>query len=112
MPGPAANSHSLETRLRCVYSKYPLSHAAPLPRSPPMLCLKCLATRTMRLAIVAAALSLALPSASTARADDTDQFQRVRDRIAKSLVDHNNPSIAVAVAKDGKIIWEQGFGWA
>ncbi|HEV3136883.1 MAG TPA: serine hydrolase domain-containing protein, partial [Pirellulales bacterium] len=36
----------------------------------------------------------------------------VRQRIAKALVDHNLPSISVAVAREGKIAWEQGFGWA
>ncbi len=41
-----------------------------------------------------------------------DPFQPVRERIGKSLVETNAPSIAVAVAKEGKIIWEQGFGWA
>ena len=45
-------------------------------------------------------------------AEDADQFEPVRQRIAKALVDTNVPSIAVAVARDGKIIWEQGFGWA
>ena len=45
-------------------------------------------------------------------ADDTDSFDPVRERIAKGLVDTNLPSIAVAVARDGQIIWEQGFGWA
>ena len=41
-----------------------------------------------------------------------DQFEPVRQRIAKALTDSNVPSIAVAVARDGKIVWEQGFGWA
>jgi len=41
-----------------------------------------------------------------------DPFQPVRDRIATALRDTNVPSIAVAVARDGKIIFEQGFGWA
>ena len=41
-----------------------------------------------------------------------DQFDPVRERITKALVETNVPSIAVAVARDGKIIWEQGFGWA
>jgi CubicO group peptidase (beta-lactamase class C family) len=68
------------------------------------------ADRRLRLSLVAALISLAV--APAVRADEADQFQPVRDRIAKALVDHNIPSIAVAVAKDGKIIWEQGFGWA
>jgi CubicO group peptidase (beta-lactamase class C family) len=41
-----------------------------------------------------------------------DQFDSVRGFIRKELVTTNMPSIAVAVARDGKIIWEEGFGWA
>jgi len=41
-----------------------------------------------------------------------DSFEPVRTRIEKALVEHNIPSISVAVARDGKIIWEQGFGLA
>jgi CubicO group peptidase (beta-lactamase class C family) len=41
-----------------------------------------------------------------------DQFDSVRNSIRTQLVDTQAPSIAVAVAKDGRIIWEQGFGWA
>src|SRR4051812_26826550 len=56
------------------------------------------------------AIALAQLACETARADDV--FEPVRQRISKSLVDQNVPSVAVAVARDGKIIWEQGFGWA
>src|SRR6185369_16162491 len=41
-----------------------------------------------------------------------DPFDAVRETIRKQLVETETPSIAVAVARDGKIIWEQGFGWA
>jgi CubicO group peptidase (beta-lactamase class C family) len=41
-----------------------------------------------------------------------DQFDPVRERITRATTDTNLPSIAVAVAHEGKIIWEQGFGWA
>ena len=41
-----------------------------------------------------------------------DPFDSVRASIRKQLVETQTPSIAVAVARDGKIIWEQGFGWA
>jgi CubicO group peptidase (beta-lactamase class C family) len=40
------------------------------------------------------------------------QFDDVRASIEQKLVAQNVPSLAVAVAKDGKIIWEEGFGWA
>lgn len=60
--------------------------------------------------LVIAILATTVRGASAA--EDADQFDPVRQRIAKGLVDTNLPSIAVAVARDGQIIWEQGFGWA
>jgi CubicO group peptidase (beta-lactamase class C family) len=41
-----------------------------------------------------------------------DQFDGIRESIRRQLVETQAPSIAVAVAKDGRIVWEQGFGWA
>ncbi len=41
-----------------------------------------------------------------------DQFDRVRDLIRKELAERDVPSVAVAVARNGKILWEEGFGWA
>ncbi len=41
-----------------------------------------------------------------------DQFGPVRDFIRTQMLQRQVPSIAVAVAKDGKILWEEGFGWA
>ena len=61
--------------------------------------------------IIALAVALSCGSGPLAAGED-DRFQPVRDRIAKALVDHNIPSIAVAVAHEGQIVWEQGFGWA
>ncbi len=40
------------------------------------------------------------------------QFKEVQAKIKRELVEQDVPSLAVAVAKDGKIIWEKGFGWA
>ncbi len=45
-----------------------------------------------------------------ARADD--RFEPVRQRIERALHNTNLPSMAVAVAHNGEIIWEQGFGLA
>jgi CubicO group peptidase (beta-lactamase class C family) len=28
------------------------------------------------------------------------------------MLERNVPSVAVAVARDGRIVWEEGFGWA
>ncbi len=41
-----------------------------------------------------------------------ERFAAARTVVEKVLKDANVPSIAVAVVKDGKIIWEEGFGWA
>jgi CubicO group peptidase (beta-lactamase class C family) len=42
----------------------------------------------------------------------TDPFNGVRDLIRARLVEPGTPSLAVAVAQDKRIIWEEGFGWA
>ncbi len=41
-----------------------------------------------------------------------DQFSPVRAFIQKQMLERQVPSVAVAVARDGKIIWEEAFGWA
>lgn len=41
-----------------------------------------------------------------------DPFVKVREEIQRSLEKESIPSLAVAVAKEGKIVWEEGFGWA
>src|SRR5579862_5071250 len=41
-----------------------------------------------------------------------DQFDTVRDFIRRHMTETAAPSIAVAVARDGRIVWEEGFGWA
>jgi CubicO group peptidase (beta-lactamase class C family) len=65
--------------------------------------------RTIRFVLTLALVFLAVVSRAPA-ADD--RFEPVRERIAKALVDHGIPSIAVAVAHKGEIVFEQGFGWA
>src|ERR1044072_8564835 len=47
----------------------------------------------------------------TARAGNPD-FTRVRQFIQEQIVATGVPSIAVAVARRGEILWEEGFGWA
>ena len=41
-----------------------------------------------------------------------DRFGAVRKVVAATLEEAKVPSIALAVVKDGQIIWEEGFGWA
>src|SRR5215218_7707564 len=47
------------------------------------------------------------------RADSMDErFNPIRELIRARLVEQVIPSLAVAVARDGEIVWEEGFGWA
>lgn len=41
-----------------------------------------------------------------------DAFTTARDRICQELAEQALPSLAVAVARDGRILWEEAFGWA
>lgn len=55
---------------------------------------------------------LLLALAFALRAFAADPFDSVRATIRKQVDGGQVPSIAVAVARDGRIVWEQGFGWA
>jgi CubicO group peptidase (beta-lactamase class C family) len=57
-------------------------------------------------------LLLAGSAASYAQAPKIDQFAEARAEIQRQLATTGVASIAVAVAKDGKILWEEGFGMA
>ena len=39
-------------------------------------------------------------------------FEAVRASVRRQLAETGAPSISVAVARDGSIVWEEGFGWA
>jgi CubicO group peptidase (beta-lactamase class C family) len=52
-----------------------------------------------------AAITLIAPAAA-------DEFDAIRARIPAELAKRGTASLAIAVARDGQIIWEQGFGWA
>jgi CubicO group peptidase (beta-lactamase class C family) len=54
-------------------------------------------------------LLLLLPDAA---ANDDTRFQRIAREIRRLVADQTVPSIVVAVAKDGRIIWEFAAGWA
>ena len=41
-----------------------------------------------------------------------NRFHHVRTRILREVSEGNVPSLAFAVAKNGKVIWEEAFGWA
>lgn len=41
-----------------------------------------------------------------------DAFDGVRSLIQRQMTERQVPSVAVAVARDGRIVWEEAFGWA
>src|SRR5438128_3665818 len=43
--------------------------------------------------------------------NDVD-ISAIRELIRARLVEQSLPSVAVAVARDGTSLWEEGFGWA
>lgn len=59
-------------------------------------------------------VSLFKPQHSSANGDfiDFTDFTEIRDKIKQSVEKGSPVSIAVAVSKNGKIIWEEAFGWA
>ncbi|MDQ3699171.1 MAG: beta-lactamase family protein [Gemmatimonadota bacterium] len=61
--------------------------------------------------LVAPSLLGAQPATRATRAL-TARFDSVRTFIRRVMEEDTVPSIAIAVAKDGKIIWEEGFGLA
>jgi len=58
-------------------------------------------------------LSLPMSQSLAAQTEQgADRFESIRQLIRQKLADHSTPSVAVAVAQHGKIVWEEGFGWA
>jgi CubicO group peptidase (beta-lactamase class C family) len=51
-----------------------------------------------------------LPAQSTGEAGQ--RMELARETIRRVMEEKGIPSVAVAVAKNGKILWEEGFGWA
>ncbi|MBL8269802.1 serine hydrolase domain-containing protein [Steroidobacter sp.] len=45
-------------------------------------------------------------------ASAANRFDDVRTFIRSGLVEYSVPSITVAVAHNGEVVWEEGFGWA
>ena len=65
--------------------------------------------------ILIAVINPSLIGQSTAnfgRAPGNEKFTTVRSKIIKLVESDKLPSVSVAVAKDGRIIWEESFGWA
>ncbi|MBL8267905.1 serine hydrolase domain-containing protein [Steroidobacter sp.] len=57
-------------------------------------------------------ISLALLMVAALPSHAADRFDAARATIREQMVEASIPSVAVAVAYRGKIVWEQGFGWA
>lgn len=62
--------------------------------------------------IVRAGLCIALSLSAGSALARADRFDAARALIQEQLTENRIPSITVAVMQDGKIIWEEGFGWA
>jgi CubicO group peptidase (beta-lactamase class C family) len=63
----------------------------------------------LALVLIAAVITAAFARQNNSR---DPSFDSVREFIKRQLAERRLPSIAVAVARDGKIIWEEAFGWA
>src|SRR5512134_3804902 len=68
-------------------------------------------------AIIASAFSAlsalsAIPASVVAQRAGPDQFAVARAHAKAAVTDSGVPSLAVAVSKGGKIVWQEGFGWA
>ncbi|MBL8271111.1 serine hydrolase domain-containing protein [Steroidobacter sp.] len=64
--------------------------------------------RLFRVAVLVAVTGVVLPVSGFA----ADKFSEARASIQRHMVEKGVPGMAVAVWKDGKILWEEGFGWA
>ena len=58
------------------------------------------------------ALLALLPATLPSQAPSGEPFAEVRALIRSAMAEQHIPAMAVAVAKDGRIVWEEGFGWA
>jgi CubicO group peptidase (beta-lactamase class C family) len=63
-------------------------------------------------AVFTLAVPLLAQSESALKSSGRPDFSQARQLIQKHMVKYSNPSIAVAVARRGEILWEEGFGWA
>jgi len=68
--------------------------------------------RQSPLSIIFPLLTLLAGCGQADRLDASDPFARARGRIQRLMEKQNIASFQAAVAKDGKIIYEEAFGWA
>ena len=72
----------------------------------------CLTVAVAAAALLVAPTSVAAQGATRVQRPSAARLDSVRAFIRQMMEEHAVPSIAVAVAKGGEIIWEEGFGWA
>ena len=71
--------------------------------------------REVMRALVAASVGAMMPasiSGASVTVRGTFDFEPVRQRILEAVAQGRATGVAVAVAQGGRIIWEEGFGWA
>lgn len=71
--------------------------------------MRVVSTRRQMLAAVGAC---SLLWTAIAGASAGDRFESIRQAIRDGMQEQNIPSYAVAVAQNGKVVWEEAFGWA
>jgi CubicO group peptidase (beta-lactamase class C family) len=62
--------------------------------------------------LLRAGICIAISFSAAPALASADRFATARALIQEQITEKNIPSIAVAVVQDGKIVWEEGFGWA
>lgn len=73
---------------------------------------RCLAASLAGLPFLVAPPALDAQRAARAGRAPAIRFDSVRAFIRRTMEENAVPSIAIAVARNGQIIWEEGFGWA
>ena len=67
----------------------------------------------IRAGVLATALTLLLaPGPASAQENRPAALDRVADHIGERMASEGIPSVAVAAARDGEVVWEEAFGWA
>ncbi|TKR33301.1 beta-lactamase family protein [Luteimonas gilva] len=68
--------------------------------------------RRLRLLCILFSAALFAPAALAAQAAKPDPYASIRADIEKEIAAGRLTGVSAALVKDGKIVWEQGFGWA
>jgi CubicO group peptidase (beta-lactamase class C family) len=65
-----------------------------------------------RISLALVLFAAVITAASARQKNSAAAFDSVREFIKQQLAERRLPSIAVAIAREGQIIWEEAFGWA